>query len=284
VALGLSQTLEAKGRPEPGDTLGTDNPSIRKYRLLSVTTSPIAYDFEQAKLPGRTGWVTPQISNTILSDLVPGLNLSITHDLWRGVVGTDTADFDPFLSRVDAGFSISSNTFRGIASLLGLGGPRERETGRSPDRNLPGRDAEGRLTDRFGAETEFTGRVPFSQRRPEMMGGQGFQAQVRYSLQRFRPLETTVPGAVERETQQSIQLNTQFAPTRFWRVGWSTQYNVADKRFESHSFDLERDLHEWRARFSFVQNPNGNNAFFFSIWLTDLPDLKLDINNNSLGG
>ncbi len=39
---------------------------------------------------------------------------------------------------------------------------------------------------------------------------------------------------------------------------------------------LERDLHEWRAGFNFSRNPNGNFAFYFSIYLTDLPELKFD--------
>ena len=39
---------------------------------------------------------------------------------------------------------------------------------------------------------------------------------------------------------------------------------------------LERELHEWRAGFNFVRNPNGNFAFYFSIYLSDLPDLKFD--------
>jgi hypothetical protein len=41
---------------------------------------------------------------------------------------------------------------------------------------------------------------------------------------------------------------------------------------------LERELHEWRAGFNFVRNANGNFAFYFSIYLTDLPDLKFDYN------
>ncbi len=33
------------------------------------------YDFEQAKKPGRTGWVTPTITNSFLSDLLPAVHL-----------------------------------------------------------------------------------------------------------------------------------------------------------------------------------------------------------------
>jgi hypothetical protein len=66
-------------------------------------------------------------------------------------------------------------------------------------------------------------------------------------------------------------------------VSWQTQYNITDKRFESHVVRLERDLHEWRAAFNFVRNANGNVAFYFSIFLTDLPQLKFDYDQTTLG-
>src|SRR6185503_18573252 len=117
-SIGLTQTFEGKARLAPGDT--TDPQNVRKYRILSISTSQLAYDFEQAKKPGRTGWITPSISNTFQSDLLPGFNLSTSHDLWRGAVGTDSAKFDPFLASVTAGFAVSANTFRSILSIFGL--------------------------------------------------------------------------------------------------------------------------------------------------------------------
>ena len=54
---------------------------------------------EKAKKPGFTGWATQSVTNSILSDLLPGFNLSLTHDLWRGTVGVDSAKFDPFLQK-----------------------------------------------------------------------------------------------------------------------------------------------------------------------------------------
>src|SRR2546430_6523076 len=91
-----------------------------KIRLLSISTSAIAYNFEQAKQPHRVGWQTPSLSNTFLSDLLPGFQLSIVHDLWSGQVGTDSAHFAPFLQSVSASFSIGPNTIAGLGRLLGL--------------------------------------------------------------------------------------------------------------------------------------------------------------------
>ena len=113
----LNQNFEGKGRPEPGDTLGTNT---RKFRILSINTSGMTYDFEQAKLEGRTGWATEAVTNSFLSDLLPGFNLSLTHDLWDGPLGTEEAEFDPFLQSVSASFSLSGNTFRSLLSVFGL--------------------------------------------------------------------------------------------------------------------------------------------------------------------
>src|SRR2546421_5482649 len=119
ISLGLSQNFEAKLKPPPGDTTGH---AERKIRLLNIGTSSLSYNFEQAKQPHHTGWQTQILTNTLASDLLPGFNFSMTHDLWNGQVGTDSARFDPFLTSIQAGFTITPATIRGITSLLGLGG------------------------------------------------------------------------------------------------------------------------------------------------------------------
>ncbi|MBW8772108.1 MAG: twin-arginine translocase subunit TatC, partial [Gemmatimonadetes bacterium] len=101
-SFGFTQTFEAKAQRGPTDTAAIS--TARKYRLLSIATSAISYDFERPKqpvLPGHarlTGWTTPTLTNTFQSDLLPGFNASLTHDLWRGPIGTDSARLDPFLS------------------------------------------------------------------------------------------------------------------------------------------------------------------------------------------
>ena len=114
---------------------------------------------------------------------------------------------------------------------------------------------------------------------PLGMGSRTFTANVNYSLTRQRPRE----DGLEQPSRQNIGFGTMFSPTPFWGVSWQTQYNVTDKQFESHVVRLERELHEWRAAFNFVRNANGNVAFYFSVFLTDLPELKLDFNQSTLG-
>jgi hypothetical protein len=264
MSLGLSQTFEAKAKTTPADTAG--GMESRKFRVLSINTSPLSYDFEQAKKPGRTGWVTDAITNSFLSDLLPQFTLSLTHDLWRGAVGSDTAKFAPFLSSVSASFGISTNTLRAIGSIFGLGGKATRTSRRDEE---PGSYV-GDTGRRRNRPTSFynTGQVPFSG------GGRTFSANFNYTLSRTRP----IPGIVAPPTQQNLGFSTSFSPTPFWSLSWSSQFNITDGKFESQVVRLERQLHEWRAGFNFLRNANGNFAFYFSIYLTDLPDLKFDYN------
>ncbi len=266
VSVSLSQTFEGKGRPPEGDTAGVN---VRKLRLLSISTSGVTYDFEQAKKPGRTGWTTQTLSNSLLSDLLPGFNLNLTHDLWQGTAGVDTARFDPFLTSVSANFSVSWNTFRAIGSIFGLGGKDEAGTAKPGKEEVPA----GYVADigRRSRPGSF-----FSSSQAPLRRGRSFSASFNYTLSRTRPpVGSPTPVTTPRD-RQSLGISTSFSPTPFWSLSWSSQYNITDSKFESQVVRLERDLHEWRAGFNFTRNANGNFAFYFSIYLTDLPDLKFD--------
>src|SRR5204863_5012509 len=118
ISVQLSQSFEAKVKSAAGDTAAEREP--RKVKLLSIQTSGIGYNFEAAKLPHRTGWQDAQLRNSFLSDLLPSFHLSLTHDLWKGDVGTDSAKFDPFLSSVSATFTVTPATIQGIGRMFGL--------------------------------------------------------------------------------------------------------------------------------------------------------------------
>lgn len=264
-SFGVTQTFEAKARRAPNDT--GEVSTARKYRLLSISTSSIAYDFERAKQPGLTGWITPSLSNSFQSDLIPGFNASLVHDLWRGQVGTDSAVFDPYLTGVSASFGLSAGTFRALGRLFGLGADTSSARQDDPPPQSYVAQAGGRpRPGTFGSADQI-----------QRHGRASFQSSFNFSLTRQRP-ETK-----DRDPDQvSLGLHTSFAPTAFWTLDWSTQYNFTDRRFESQNLRLERDLHEWRASFNFQRNPNGNFAFFFNIALLDLPDVKFDYNQTTL--
>jgi hypothetical protein len=265
MSLGLSQTFEAKAKLRPEDS---SNVEARKFRVLSINTSPISYDFEQAKKPGRTGWITDALTNSLLSDLLPQFSLSLTHDLWRGAVGTDSAKFAPFLSSVSASFAVSGNTLRSIGSIFGLGGKSSPSTRGEQVPTSYVVDAGRRKRPSAFYNTPS---VPVSR------AGRSFSANFNYTLSRTRP----IPGLPAPESQQNLGFSTSFSPTPFWSLSWSSQYNITDSKFESQVVRLERVLHEWRAGFNFTRNANGNFAFYFSIYLTDLPDLKFDYNQTT---
>lgn len=288
LTVGLNQNFQGKPRAPAGDTT-TDPRGIRPVSLLSLSTSPFGYDLEQAKLEGRTGFVTQTLTNQVQSELVQGLTLSFTHDLWKGQVGVDTATFDPFLQNVNANFTLTDRTFKGLLALMGLGSaPTDR--GAAPDTSAAQytRQSDPRFRPgSFGAGTPLTG----SRQR-------GFTASVSYTLSRQRENGASVvlppvdpddpfgglplPVPPFQGNRSSVSLNMSFAPTTFWSVRWQTQYNITDGRFESHQLQLERDLHDWRAGFNFVRNANGNFALYFNVYLLSLPDIKFDYNQTTL--
>jgi len=263
LSLGLNTVFEAKKKPPQGDT--TAAAAAKKIRLLGLIFSPLSYDLEQAKKPGRRGWVTQTISTTFQTDLLPSFSLGIGTDLWKGQASSDTAKFSPYITNVNASFAISGAT---VASLFG-GGRKAASTSQNPppaygdDQSRP-----------------WINRYYNSVQTPVAGGRRGFTANFNYSLTRSRP----IPGSlVSLPSQSNLGLSTTFSPTAFWSVSWSTQYNITASRFESQVVRLERDLHEWRASFSFVRNPNGNVAFYFSIYLSDLPELKVGYNQTTIG-
>ncbi len=258
LTIGLNQNIEGKKLNPGADSTQPD--AGTKQRILSIATSPVGYDLVQAQEPGRTGWTTQSLTNSFQSDLLPGFNLSITHDLWDGPVGYDSSSFDIALQQVGLSFAVSSATFAPLLRLFGLATPGP---GASAEPDLRGYVADTYRPVRPGPEAIYGnnfGPTPL---------GRAFRANISYTYQKSRLTDVT---------QSNIGFNTTFSPTPLWGVSWSTQYNVTEGTFESQIIRLERELHEWRAGFNFVRNPNGNVTLYFSISLTDLPEMKLDYN------
>jgi hypothetical protein len=269
ISLGLSQNLEGKAKIAADDSTG--GLTATKYRILGINTSALQYDFEQAKLPGRNGWRTQTITNTFQSDLLPSFNLTLTHDLWKGPVGFDSVPFDPFLQQVSAGFAISSNTITSALAALGLAKKKPssaKGTEPPPTSFVAGQTRNGRPSSFYTSDNVT-----------QPTGSRQFTANFNYTLSRSRDTLFTGERAPSR---QSLGFSTTFAPTALWTVSWSSLYNITDSRFESTVIRLERNLHEWRAAFNFTKNAGGNFAFFFSIYLTDLPDIKADYNQTTI--
>jgi hypothetical protein len=292
LSIGLSQNFEAKLRPPArpaGDTAtapaDAPPPEGRKLKLLSIQSDAIGYDFEQARLPGRSGWTTDQWGNTLSSDLIRGFSLRIAHDLWDGPVGYDSARFAPYLTSVTTGFSIGAGTVSALRRLLGLGGaePARQQRPAAAD-SLPERSPTEAGRDfatayqRGPLATSFT-----SVDRLGRMAGGSLQASLNFSLQRQRPAPNAAarPGATS-TTNSMLSGTVTFSPTRHWSVAWQTSYNFTTGQFAEQVLRLDRTLHDWRAMFTFVRSPNGNFLFNFSIVLTDEPDLKFEYDQRNI--
>jgi len=276
ISFGLSQIFEGKMRPPPGDTT-TDPRQARKVKLLSIQTSSIVYNFEQAKQEGRTGWSTQRLSNQFSSDLLPGFSLSMSHDLWEGPVGYDSTRFDPYLTSVSARFSLSANTFRSIAALF-TGGPAPEpsgdEVGSTSEIGLE--DAVQPIGSAMGRSTRLDPVYNQGSR------GRGLQMSVTYDDQRTRPRTSTTGQIIESVANRTVGFAVSFAPTPNWSVSWNTQYNLTLNQFGQHVVRLDRNLHRWRATFAFLKAPNGNFAFNFFISLMDQPELKMQYDQRTV--
>ncbi|KPJ86442.1 MAG: hypothetical protein AMS18_15585 [Gemmatimonas sp. SG8_17] len=274
VSLGLSQTFEGKLRSAADDTT-SDPRNTPKVKLLSIQTSGIAYDFQQAKEPGRTGWTTGSIQNTFTSDLLRGFTLSLSHDLWDGPVGYDSTSFDLFLRSVSARFTLTGRTFANIFSLF-TGGEvtaEEEDTMADPqDRLQP-------LGGAMSAPRSLDPAIDQLTARPTASGG--FRMSVSYDEQRTRT--QIVDGEViENPSLRNLGLQIGFSPTPGWAASWNTNYNITQKEFGQHVLRLDRTMHRWRATFSFVQAPNGNFAFNFFISLRDQPEMKFQYDQRTV--
>ena len=298
LTLGLNQSFEAKLRPPPlpagADTAGAPEPEARKIKLLSIQTSGVGIDLEQAKKGGRTGWVSGTMSNTFATDLLRGFSLSTGHSLFDGPVGAASSRFHPYLTSLSVRFGVGPSLLQFIGSIFGLGRGAPNLTVAQVAR----RDSLRSGPDTVGLAAPFTDqyqRGPLSDRRTALdqlgprngASGAGFTASIAFDYSRQRPVDSAVALRTGLPVssivpQSTISGNISFAPTRHWSVSWETLYDIQKGQFASHVLRLDRDLHDWRATFSFVQSPNGNVVFNFNIQLIAQPEIKFDYDQRNL--
>lgn len=298
VTLTLNQTFEAKlrsPRSSPADTTGAEDGGgaparpqphdPAKITLLRLQTSSIAYDFQRAS-EGFPGLTTRTINNTIGSDFLAGISVTMTHDLFdsRDVEDRqrDLGRFAPRLTQFNTGFTLGPDSW--LFRFLGLGRtvtaePR-REPGTSatlPDDLAGGFDDE--LRSRQAGAGSLGGGLPATGN-PQFSGGGTWNLGLDYSLTRPRPISR------EDDPQESQTLNARLsAPlTPNWAMSWQTSYSITDRDFGMHQLSLIRDLHRWQASFNFNRTPAGVTSFFFQVRLIDLPDLKFDYRERNIGG
>ena len=294
ITLGLNQNFEAKLRPPPAppgsDTSGAAPPEARKIKLLSIQTSAVGVDLEQAKKKGFTGWTTGTLSNTFATDLLSGFSFSTSHSLFDGPAGSPSSHFHPYLTSVSVRFGLGASFLQAIGSFLGMAGAppvatlaaRRDTTHTGPDTlatPMPFPDAYRR--------DPLAGRSTATNAQTQRGGTALFNASIAFDYSRQRPVDSALAIRTHQPVsfvlpQSTISGSLSFSPTKHWSVSWETLYDIEKGQFASHVLTLNRDLHDWRATFAFVQSPNGNVVFNFNITLIDQPEIKFDYDQRSL--
>jgi hypothetical protein len=251
-------------------------PPSRNVVLLGLRTTAVTYDLIEADSTGNfvDGFRTMRLRNRVVSDYLQGLNLSFTHALFDDSKRQEggSRKLAPHLSQLSLGFSLDQDSefLRALGGLLGIradpqpelldptlqqvpDGPLDQSVGFASDRVIPGQD------------------------RSDGGSSRAWEADVNYSLTRPRG---SARGS--RLRGQMVQARLSFAPSAQWTVDWSTSYDAEAGRFNDHVVNLRRDIHEWEARFGFVQTAIGNWSFQFEVALRANQDLRFDYRQRSL--
>ena len=313
VSLGLSQNIEAKVEGPLLDSATSGG--AQKLKLLSMQFTPLTYNFERARVIGRSlaGLVTENLGFRATSDLLPGFDLSVDYSLFQGSTQSDTARFDPYLTRIASTFRISQreNPLTVISRLWGRAVPQ-----RDPDPLVPGRQTqeEAALTRELSVQPVAGQAARGAQL--VVPPTRGWEATLSFSTTRTRPpvggnvinfdprirceplreinqfaydqcfnapineeaIQPTTGGAsfllIPPRTSLSGSMNFELTPK--WAAAWQTSYDFEQQQFAQHTVSLQRDMHDFRSVFAFTKSPNGNFAFNFFIALKPQPDLKFD--------
>ncbi len=317
VSFGLSQNVEAKVRT-PFDT-GQEGTGGQKLKLLSMQFSPLSYDFERAKAAGRklAGLTTESFGSRLSSDLFPGMDVSLDYSLFRGSTLTDTAEFEPFLTRVASTvrFSNRENPFTVISRLFGgtdQRGARLGDSLRPPDDGGFARLGSQPVAGQGARNAQFVvppvegwqANVSFSlaRSRPPRAGDHVINFDPKVRCEPFRlidpfeydrclripsydlPATSLIGGGpqIVGPPQASMSGDLRFRVTQKWSATWNTSFDFVQHQFASQVVTLQRDLHDFRSVFAFTRSSNGNFAFTFNIALKPQPDLKFDYSRASV--
>lgn len=246
---------------------------VQPITLLSVSSSALLYDFTRPKL-GEYGFVTTDMTHTIRSDLVRGLQLSVGHDLFSyedRSQPNSPRSFSPRLRTVNAQFSLSSESwpFRLFASRGEDDAPIQEEM---PIDSLAAAQQDEDITRSV---------MPGSGTGQSLLGAGGNQ-RVGSWRSDFTFSMTRPPAGMLGETNMMMTAAVNFQPTQLWNVRWSTGYSFTTRQFSDHVLSLTREMHRWRAGFYFARTQMGTFAFRFNVQLLDNPDIKVDYDQRSL--
>ena len=317
VTLNLQTAFEGKLKLA-SDTM--DAKQAQAVKLLNITMTPLTYDFERARVTGKTGLTTQTAEFTFRSDLVPGLDFGVGYSLFQGDPISDSAEFKPFRTSLRGTVSLGAGSpiVRGLGRLLGLNVDQATPAAPAVSPSAPPQSPAS-----FVAGQPIAGSL--GRALIQIPRGQGWTMNFTYSSQRTRPptgsgvvvldpfaacdryradpvtfelckqqftgaattdgnlFNQTTPGGTYFITPPTTnaQMSMSFHITNNWAAQWNTTYDFERSEFASQIFSLQREMHDWDAIFAFTRAPNGNFAFNFHIGLKAQPDLKFDFDRRS---
>ena len=311
LSFGLSQVFEAKLK---SDTSSTGDG--RKIKLLALDFSSFAWDFERARETHRTGLTTSMFSYSASSDLLPGFTFSSNYSLFQGDTQSDTARFKPFRTGINASFALNgqSGLFAAIARMFGYRStPQESKAPVTEEKAEQDQLASALSSNpvagsyardrQYGISTtqNWSSQISFSSSRqrppiggrvvnydPTLICNVSAANPVLFDLCKQQALlnpQTAVTNPndpigggvfVRVPPRETVNAQTSFHITQKWSASWGTMYDLVNHAFASNQVNLQRDLHDWIAIFSYSQSPNGNSYFGFMIGNKAQPDLKFN--------
>lgn len=309
ITFGLTQIFEGKLRSDTGSTA-----EGRKVKLLALDFSSATWDFERARQTHRTGLTTNTFTYGVTSDLLPGFSFNSRYSLFQGDPQSDSARFSPFREGIDASFTINgqSGIFGAISRLFGHStapAPAPVTFEQSEQDQLASRLSSIPVAGSYARDRQYaiddtqgwTSQISFSSNRQRPpVGGRvvNFDPTLICNVNAANPIlfqlckqqallnpQTAVSNIndpigggvfIRIPPRETLNANSTFHITQKWAASWGTLYDVTNHAFASNQITLQRDLHDWRAIFSFSQSPSGNSYFSFMIGNKAQPDLKFN--------
>lgn len=314
VTLRLNQVLEAKLHSEADTTPEAGE----KIKLLTLSFSPITYDFERKKA-GLNGITSTNFNYRLASDLLPGFDFSVNYSLYQGNVFSDSARFKPFRTGISASMTLGrdNNPLAVISRIFGKSTAKAdtsadsaaAQARRAQERQgLPGGLYErpniaGPESSRnplgIDATAGWTASIEFSSTRSRPIAGAtvfdprafcqkfiDFPATYNQCINSPIPVDT-LPNqyggsqAIVLPSLATLRGNLAFNLTPKWAMRWTTGYDFQRNEFSDQELVLQRDMHDWRANLAFSRAPTGNFQFSFYISLKAEPDLKFDFRRST---
>ena len=322
VSLGLTQNVEAKLKTAPDED--PDKAKKIKVLSLNFDQITYDFERAHVTGRTLSGFTNGSWGYSLRTDLLPGFTFRQSYSLFQGDPLSDSAVFKPYWDQINATMSLSksSGIIQAIERLFGLH-PTPPTPGadsaalRDPflAQQLAAQNVVGAQqgivantinTAGQGWQTQLTfsafrQRPPVGnltnviQYNPAVACAPYQNIYPTYYQQCLLTKKNSVPDTNFNATTAAapfvlvpatttLQASTSFNITPKWAAQWQTTYDFKAHDFASQVVTLQRDLHDWRAVFSFTRSPTGSFAFTFFVALKAEPALKFNYDRQTYRG